>query len=81
MVTRMMRLSYGDYQLEKIPVGMAVEIPVIPVEKHKHKGPLFAKMKRPPHDKSSTKTITSNSTDKKPTESSSGVRWVRNLKS
>ena len=36
-----MRLSYGDYQLQNIPPGMVLEVPVKPIEQQKHRGPLF----------------------------------------
>jgi len=41
-VTRLIRISYGDYDLNTIPPGMAVEVPVKVLEKMKKKGPMFA---------------------------------------
>lgn len=40
MVTRLIRVSYGDYQLLTIPPGMAIELPVKPVEQQRHRGTL-----------------------------------------
>ena len=40
-VTRLIRTAYGDYQLQTIPPGMAIEVPVKPVHKQKHRGPLW----------------------------------------
>lgn len=45
-VTRLIRISFGDYHLDKIPPGNALEIPIIEVNKHKRKGSLFPKKKR-----------------------------------
>jgi 23S rRNA pseudouridine2605 synthase len=41
-VTRLIRISYGDYDLNTIPPGMAVEVPVKLLDKMKKKGPMFA---------------------------------------
>lgn len=37
----MIRTAYGDYQLQSIPPGMAIEVPVKPVQKQKNRGPLW----------------------------------------
>ena len=42
-VTRLIRTSYGDYQLQTIPPGMAIEVPLKPLKKQKHRGALFPK--------------------------------------
>ena len=42
-VTRLIRVSYGDYTLHSIPPGMAIEVPYKPVKKQKAKGPLLQK--------------------------------------
>mmetsp|Transcript_30737 Transcript_30737/g.70330 ORF Transcript_30737/g.70330 Transcript_30737/m.70330 type:complete len:513 (-) Transcript_30737:24-1562(-) len=39
-VTRLIRLSYGDYDLNTIPTGMAIEVPFKPIETQKRKGHL-----------------------------------------
>jgi pseudouridine synthase len=40
-VTRLIRIRYGDYTLDTIPPGLAIEVPVKPIESQRHKGPLF----------------------------------------
>jgi 23S rRNA pseudouridine2605 synthase len=40
-VTRLIRISYGDYNLNTIPPGMAIEVPVKTLEMQKHKGPML----------------------------------------
>jgi len=45
-VTRLIRISFGDYQLQTIPPGMALEVPVKDVAKQMHKGRLFQEKKR-----------------------------------
>jgi hypothetical protein len=40
-VTRLIRIAYGDYQLQTIPPGLAIEVPVKPVLKQRNRGPLF----------------------------------------
>eukprot|EP00429_Kryptoperidinium_foliaceum_P007019 CAMPEP_0176005810 /NCGR_PEP_ID=MMETSP0120_2-20121206/2398_1 /TAXON_ID=160619 /ORGANISM="Kryptoperidinium foliaceum, Strain CCMP 1326" /LENGTH=354 /DNA_ID=CAMNT_0017338529 /DNA_START=150 /DNA_END=1211 /DNA_ORIENTATION=- len=47
-VTRLIRIQYGDYTLQTIPPGMAIEVPFKPLAKQKAKGPLMSrKPKRP----------------------------------
>ena len=45
-VTRLIRISYGDYELQTIPPGMAIEVPFRSVESQKAKGSLTPKKKR-----------------------------------
>eukprot|EP00523_Entomoneis_sp_CCMP467_P015818 CAMPEP_0168785654 /NCGR_PEP_ID=MMETSP0725-20121227/10864_1 /TAXON_ID=265536 /ORGANISM="Amphiprora sp., Strain CCMP467" /LENGTH=514 /DNA_ID=CAMNT_0008835771 /DNA_START=392 /DNA_END=1933 /DNA_ORIENTATION=- len=42
-VTRLIRISFGDYHLQRLPPGMAVEMPPIAVDEHKRRGPLLDK--------------------------------------
>jgi hypothetical protein len=44
-VTRLIRVSYGDYELQTIPPGMAVEVPCKPVANQRNKGSLIRKTK------------------------------------
>lgn len=44
-VTRLIRVSFGDYQLNTIPPGMALEVPLKDIGKQIHKGPLFSRRK------------------------------------
>ena len=37
-VTRLIRTQYGDYSLNTIPPGMAIEVPVKALDKQKKKG-------------------------------------------
>ena len=37
-VTRLIRISFGDYSLNTIPPGMAIEVPVKPLETQRRKG-------------------------------------------
>ncbi|GKZ00499.1 hypothetical protein MPSEU_001002300 [Mayamaea pseudoterrestris] len=69
-VTRLIRIAYGDYQLQTIPPGMAVEVNVKPVKTQKNRGFLFPK-RRPAKvaEKESQETDANKST----------VRWVRHL--
>lgn len=41
-VTRLIRISYGDYDLNTIPPGLAVEVPVKKLATMKKQGPLFS---------------------------------------
>ena len=41
-VTRLIRVSYGDYDLNTIPPGRAVEVPCKALDKMKKRGPIFA---------------------------------------
>mmetsp|Transcript_915 Transcript_915/g.1303 ORF Transcript_915/g.1303 Transcript_915/m.1303 type:complete len:290 (+) Transcript_915:2-871(+) len=42
-VTRLIRVSVGDYQLQTIPPGMAIEVPVKAIADQKRKGSLFSR--------------------------------------
>jgi hypothetical protein len=65
-VTRLIRVSYGDYQLQNIPPGMAIPVPVKPVERQRHRGPLFPR-RRPKQ----------NQLQKDDEERPSPVQWIR----
>lgn len=65
-VTRLIRTSFGDYHLDTIPPGMAIEVPVKPLESQKRKG----KMERP---KIRKKTIGKSHQQ----ERASPVEWIR----
>lgn len=54
-VTRLIRTSYGDYQLQTIPPGMALEVPVKSIQKQKHKGALFRQRRRREENKEDNK--------------------------
>lgn len=70
-VTRLIRISYGDYQLQTIPRGRGIEVPVKPVETQKCKGPLFPKTVKKASDKK----------DEEENDEASPVQWVRAVKS
>lgn len=42
-VTRLIRISYGDYTLQTIPPGIAIPVPYKPVKQQKARGPLLQK--------------------------------------
>jgi hypothetical protein len=67
-VTRLIRISYGDYQLETIPPGMTLEVPMKELSQQRHRGPLFAD-KRKDKKKAASKTV-----PKLP--SAAPVQWV-----
>lgn len=46
-VTRLIRISYGDYFLNTIPPGLAVQVPLIKLEKHKNRGSFHKKGGKP----------------------------------
>ena len=37
-VTRLIRTSFGDYSLMTIPPGLAIEVPMKPLDSHKRRG-------------------------------------------
>jgi 16S rRNA U516 pseudouridylate synthase RsuA-like enzyme len=45
-VTRLIRVSYGDYKLDTIPPGMAIEVPYKPIEGQRRKGVLALALPR-----------------------------------
>jgi pseudouridine synthase len=46
-VTRLIRVSFGDYKLDTIPPGMAIEVPYKPIEGQRRKGSLALLPRRP----------------------------------
>ena len=69
-VTRLIRVSFGDYNLDKIPPGMAIEVPIKEIEKQKRKGPLFFKKTRPSAKAKTAKKV-------KDGQAAAPVQWVR----
>ncbi|ACI64787.1 predicted protein [Thalassiosira pseudonana CCMP1335] len=53
-VTRLIRISYGDYDLNSIPPGLAIEVPVKPLESMKKKGSV-GKIEETTRDKGGTR--------------------------
>ncbi len=71
-VTRLIRTSFGDYQLETIPPGMAIEVPVKPLESQKLRGKLETqKMVK------NRKTQHGGSSKAHQQERASPVQWIR----
>lgn len=71
-VTRLIRISYGDYQLNTIPPGMAIEVPVKSLETQKSKGPLVSQVlhhRTMPQVKGTTPTTVG--------AASPTVQWIR----
>jgi pseudouridine synthase len=66
-VTRLIRISYGDYRLDTIPKGMAIPVPYKPVERQKAKG-AFNKptLPRSKHARNNNKKL----------DQASPVKWV-----
>ncbi|KAL9184315.1 hypothetical protein ACHAXT_002401 [Thalassiosira profunda] len=60
--TRLIRISYGDYDLNTIPPGRAVEVPCKGLDQKK-RGPLFHRQKKPKKDEDTEETAP-------------GVQWV-----
>jgi 23S rRNA pseudouridine2605 synthase len=53
-VTRLIRISYGDYSLNTIPPGMAVEVPVKDLDSQKRRGLIVTRRPTPSNSESST---------------------------
>jgi 23S rRNA pseudouridine2605 synthase len=56
-VSRLIRTSYGDYQLKDVPPGMVMEVAVKPTKSHRRKGPLKEKLIRRPEKKSTNTPV------------------------
>jgi len=76
-VTRLIRVSYGDYQLQTIPPGMAIEVPMKPLESQKLKGNLWTNRysKQSVQKKKELRKEARKNQDPR----ASPVEWVRNL--
>ena len=67
-VTRLIRISYGDYDLNTIPPGMALEVPVKDLEGQRRKGKL--KQRKEPRSKKSNDNGE---------ERASPVKWIKSF--
>ena len=63
-VTRLIRISYGDYELTGIPKGMVKEVPVIPLAQHTRRGLI----RRSPRRKENSRSVD---------PQAAPVQWVR----
>jgi translocator assembly and maintenance protein 41 len=70
-VTRLIRISYGDYQLESIPKGMAIPVPYKPVPSQKARGSL-TEQRRSPSQRNNTK---------QKSDKASPITWVSSVSS
>jgi 23S rRNA pseudouridine2605 synthase len=73
-VTRLFRISFGDYQLQTIPPGMAIEVPIKDLDKQLHKGPLFSRQKN------KTKKTQTAADKEEDTDRASPIQWVRHYR-
>lgn len=74
----MIRILYGDYQLQTLPPGMILEVPYKPIEKQIRKGSLFPTTNRF-NDKNNNKKKRSNNESDTKEQQPSPVQWIRNL--
>lgn len=72
-VTRLIRTSYGDYDLNTIPAGMAIEVPVKTLDKQKKKGTLAAKNRAA--RRGAAKRVSGEKAEDRAT-----VQWVRHVR-
>jgi hypothetical protein len=68
-VARLIRVAYGDYKLDTIPPGMAIEVNCKPIQSQRNRGQLF-----PKRHKTIPKSEQAQAKDQ-----SSSVQWVRYL--
>lgn len=68
-VTRLIRTSYGDYSLNSIPPGMAVEVPVKDLDNQRRRGSIV--VKRGPRKAETSKASTNSE------GTSSRVEWIK----
>lgn len=73
-VTRLIRTSFGDYDLNTIPPGMAIEVPVKSLASQKKRGQLSTERGRIEHNKKNPSTSTESETE---LAKSSPVQWIR----
>lgn len=69
-VTRLIRTSFGDYQLQTIPPGMALEVPLKELKKQMHKGAIFSR-------KSSKNVEKKRQTTREKNSSATPIQWIR----
>lgn len=69
-VTRLIRISYGDYDLNTIPPGMALEVPLKTLAGHKRQGKLNPKPRKEPSSERSKEGVN---------ESGDRVKWIKSF--
>lgn len=70
-VTRLIRVSFGDYELNTIPSGMAIEVPFKNLESQKKKGDLLTAIRKDP------RKATDVSRSPKGKNDIEAVQWIR----
>ena len=74
-VTRLIRISFGDYDLNTIPPGLAIEVPVKPLQGQKRRGLLFPGKYSKQRENQSAKKLGYNIDEAPP--SAAPITWVR----
>ena len=72
-VTRLIRIGFGDYDLNTIPPGLAIEVPVKNLESQKRRGVL----KKLNHDRKKKEKKEAMIKEQEIHEESSPVQWIR----
>ena len=78
-VTRLIRVSFGDYDLNTIPPGLAIEVPFKSLESQKRKGILTQKSMIKKKKASQSSTSTNNKSNANENENPSPVEWIRHV--
>ena len=73
-VTRLIRTQYGDYSLNTIPPGMAIEVPVKALDKQKKKGQVVS-----PSRNNNRKQYKRTSKGDSGSDDRATVQWVRHV--
>ena len=68
-VTRLIRISFGDYDLNTIPPGLCIEVPLKRLENQRKKGPIVKGDNRNSSNKSTNQ--------KRRNDSNASVQWIR----
>jgi 23S rRNA pseudouridine2605 synthase len=79
-VTRLIRISYGDYHLQTIPAGMAIEVPVKPVGQQRRRGKLITNTTATTERRKLSKISNATAHDDVSNDTAtSPVQWVRHV--
>ena len=73
-MTRLIRIAYGDYELQTIPPGLAIEVPYKPIKYQKAKGSLF-----PSSSSETSKKGKGRNNDGGEEQLASPVKWVQSV--
>lgn len=78
-VTRLIRIRYGDYTLQTIPPGMAIEVPYKPIHRQKARGAVVGEASSSSTTMETRRRRRQEENEEEERASGSTVKWYRSV--